>query len=133
MLSTTYSAKCASLRSTAWMARSSVGERPGKIVARTGRMSALVRSLENQAVESVQIIAAHVNAGSQWEKAWLRKLADGPVDDLEQLLAELGVDEALDLLALRRVAPAAGLAGELGPRDDVEEGEHPREGVGVRG
>src|SRR5205807_6903224 len=109
------------------------GSRPGKSVASNGRSSALVRSLENQPVESVQITAAHVNAGSQRERPSLRKLGDGPVDDLEQLLAELGVDEAFDLLALRCVAPAAGLAGELRARDDVEEGEHPGAGLGVSG
>src|SRR5690242_489154 len=131
MLSTTYSPKCASFRSTACMARSSMGSRPGKRVASNGRMSALVRSLENQPVESVQISAAQVSAGSHRARPSLRKLGDGAVDDLEQLLAELGVDEALDLLALRGVAAAACLAGELGAGDHVEKGEHPGAGVGV--
>ena len=46
-------------------------------------MSALVRSLENQPVESVQMTVAQANAGSQRERPSLRKLGDGPVDDFE--------------------------------------------------
>src|SRR5436190_19443832 len=120
MLSTTYSPKCASFRSTACMARSSTGSRPGKRVASNGRMSALVRSLENQPVDIVQMTVAHVSAGSQRARPALRKLGDRPVDDVEPLLAELRVDEALDLLALRGVAAPAGLARQLSSRDDVE-------------
>src|SRR5207249_12176733 len=61
----------------------------------------------------------------------LDKFRNGPIDDRQQLLAELGVDEALDLLALRRVAFAARRVGQLRAGEDVEEREHPRICAGV--
>src|SRR5437016_2031564 len=93
-----------------WIARSSAGEAPGKRAARTGSTMAAVRSPLNQPVDMSQMSDAHASAGSERRSgSCLRKLGDRAVHEIEHLLAELGVDEALDLLALRGVALTARL------------------------
>src|SRR5262245_41295902 len=70
--------------------------------------------------------SAQATTASQARKRGLglAKLVDGLVDERHQFLAELGVDEALDLLALRGVTLPARLCGELGAREHVEKLEH---------
>src|SRR5881628_3593322 len=76
--------------------------------------------------------APHTTTGSQRRScSWLGKLGHRPLDEGKNVLAELGVDEALDLLALRRVPPAAGIARELRTGQQVEELEHPRKGTRI--
>src|SRR5213592_3092736 len=55
-------------------------------------------------------------------------LGDGTLHEVEHVFTELGVDEALDLLALGGVAPAARLGRELRAGQHIEE----REQAGVR-
>src|SRR5262245_25518306 len=119
-----YSAKWAAFRMPSWITRSSAGGAPGSRTARTGRMTAAVRSALNHPVDSVQITAAQTSAGAHWPScSALRKLVDGTIHEREDLLAELGVDEALDLVALRGVTPATGFARERRPGEDVEQPE----------
>src|SRR5207244_2973181 len=61
----------------------------------------------------------------------LDKLGDGAIDDREHLFAELGVDEALELFALRSVSFASRLTGHLCAGEHVQVGEHPRMGAGI--
>src|SRR2546427_325124 len=107
------------------MARSSAGDAPGKRTERMGSRTAAVRSPLNQPVENVQMTVAHPSAGSQRRSCSRSgKLGDRAVHELEHLVAELGVDEALDLLPLRGVAAPTGVLGELASGQQVEELEH---------
>src|SRR5690349_6829576 len=109
------------------MAWRSASVTPGTRAASTGRMTFAVRSPLNHPVENDQMTPAQRSGGSH-RRSWptLAKLGDDAVHELEDLLVELGVDEALDLLALRGVALAARLPRELRAREDVEELEHGR-------
>src|SRR5690348_6168442 len=104
MLRIRYSVKCATFRRPWCMACSSAGDAPGKSAARTGIRRAAVRSPVNQPVDIVQMTPAHTSAGShRFTGRALRKLVDGAAHEREDVFAELRVDEALDLLTLRRV------------------------------
>src|ERR1043166_8563170 len=91
-----------------------------------------VRSPVNQPVENVQMTVAQASAGSQRRSCSRSgKLADRAFHEVEHLIAELGIDKALDLLPLRGVAASTGLLGELCPGQQVEELEHPTMGSGI--
>src|SRR6185503_10160586 len=137
-LSTRYSVKCASFRMNMCHAFSSSGPACGKMVASSGRSTAPVRSPVNQPVEKNEISPAHASAGSHRRARCSRgesgNLGDGAIDEVENLLAELGIDEALELLTLGGVALAAGVLRELRAGEHVEKLEHAgmRAGVAAR-
>src|SRR5882724_20912 len=120
--STKYSLKCPSFRRPACWVRSVSGPACGKSHARSGTTIASVRGPANQPVDAKKMTAAQAATGAQ--RATIRPSADKLGDRLghegERRLVELGVDEALDLVALRRVALAAGPVGELRAREHVE-------------
>src|SRR6266403_47907 len=110
-----------------WTTTSWPGVAPGKSVERRGRRTTPVRSPVNQPLERVQMTPAHATTGSQ-RPSGLDNFGDGTAHEVEHVFAELGVDEALDLLALGGVAPAARLGRELRAGQHVEG----REQAGVR-
>src|SRR2546428_2913167 len=112
---------------SSWTAASWPGVALGKSVERSGRMTAPVRSPENPPPERVQMTPAHATTGSQ-RPSGLDNFGDGTAHEVEHVFAELGVDEALELLALGGVPPAARLGRELRAGQHVEE----REQAGVR-
>src|SRR5262245_22798565 len=117
------------------MARSSAGDAPGKRADRMGSRTAAVLSPVNQPVEKVQMTAAQPIAGSQRRSCLgSGKLGHRAVHEVHYLVAEFGVDEALDLLLLRSIASPARILGELRPGQQVEEFEHARMGprIGAR-
>src|SRR5262249_33427353 len=124
--STRYSLKCPSLRIVMCRASSVGWSACGKSQARTGRSSDPVRSPVNHSVEAVKMSAAQRTAGIHLRsgRPLSDKLGDGPGDERERLVVELRVDEALDLLALRRVALAAGAVRELRAGQQVEVLQH---------
>src|SRR5581483_7135408 len=134
--STRYSTTCAALRIAWWIASSSARLACGKSAASSGRMIRPVRSPENHCVEKTEITAAHATTGSQRASVaggLLDKLGHDAVDEVERRLVELGIDEALELLALRGVALAARVPRELRARDPVEKLEHRGIAAGIAG
>src|SRR2546425_4762973 len=85
----------------------------------------------NRPVEKREMSAAQATTGSQRRSERLDKLVDDAIHQREHVVAELGVEEALELLALRGVTLATGLAGELRAGEMVEEFEHCRIAPGV--
>src|SRR5213596_239955 len=81
-----------------WTTTSWPGVAPGRSVERRGRRTAPVRSPVNQPLERVQMTPAHATTGSQ-RPSGLDNFGDGTAHEVEHVFAELGVDEALELLA----------------------------------
>src|SRR5262245_10591296 len=126
-LSTRYSVKCAALRTLRWIACSEGGGSDGKSQCNRGMNTRPVCSLLNQPVEKSEISAAQPRTGSQRRKRTRSgDLGDDTIHERQDVVIELGVDEALDLLALRRVPPPTRLSRELRPRDDIQVLEHRR-------
>src|SRR5262249_49731932 len=120
-----YSATCAALRTLRWMSCSACRGNDGKSQWSSGMKTRPVCSLLNQPVEKSEISAAHPTTGSQSRtRARSGDLGDDTVHEGKDILIELGVDEALDLLALRRIPPPARLTGQLRAGDEIQIFEH---------
>src|SRR5436190_8630412 len=121
-----YSVKCASFRMPAWISSIRCADALGKSQTRNGRITDSVWGPENQLVEAKKMRAAHAATGPQ--RASAPGLADKLVDRLghhcERFLVELRVDEALDLVPLRRIALTGRAVGELRAGEDVEVLQH---------
>src|SRR5262252_3045971 len=113
--STRYSVKCASFRIIACMVTSVCGSACGNSHARNGTIIDSVRDPVNKPVDATKMTAAQATTGAHLDAtpASGDKLGDRLVHERQRLFVELGVDEALDLVALRRIALAARAVGEL--------------------
>src|SRR5262249_38431329 len=126
-LSTRYSVKCAALRTLRWIACSEGGGSDGKSQCNRGINTRPVCSLLKQPVAKSEISAAQGADGSQSRKRTRSgDLSDDTIHERQDVVIELGVDEALDLLALRRIPPPARFSGQLRARDEIQVLEHRR-------
>src|SRR5690349_15408968 len=121
-----YSVKCASFRIAACAVSSERGFAWGKSHASTGRITDPVCAPVNQLVDAKKMTPAQATTGAHRVATPPSgdKLGDRLVHERERVLVELRVDEALDLVALRGVALAAGTLGELRAGEEIEELEH---------
>src|SRR5262249_33466690 len=123
-----YSTKWAHLRIVMCIRSSAAWSACGNSHASTGTMIEPVCVSENALVDATKIQTPHAMTGAQrpMRLALANELRDRLGHQRQRLVVEFGVDEALDLLALRSVALAARGLGELRAGEEIEVAEHGR-------